>query len=74
MRVDENHSIHIGLPESFGEEVEVLILPLKKGDKQEPVVDNIVSPETMAIIRLTEETGFVLDVIGSTAEDCWNDL
>jgi hypothetical protein len=74
MKVDENHSLHIQLPEGFANEVEVLILPLEQKDKNESVIDNMISAESMAIMRLTEETSFVKDVIGSEEEDCWNDL
>ncbi len=74
VRADEKHFLHIELPEGFADEVEVLILPLKRMGKQEQTVDNIISSESMDVMRLTDETGFVREVINSTEEDCWNDL
>jgi hypothetical protein len=35
---------------------------------------NIIPPESLAIMKLTDETGFVQDVINSKEEDCWNGL
>jgi len=36
--------------------------------------NNTIPPESLAIMKLTDETAFVQDVINSKEEDCWNDL
>ncbi len=66
---DKNHFLHIQLPKYFSNEVEVLILPLKPKVKQTDI-----PPKSMAMMKITDETAFVQDVINSKEEDCWNDL
>ena len=36
--------------------------------------ENTIHPESMAMMKITDETAFVRDVINSKEEDCWNDL
>ncbi len=36
--------------------------------------NNIIPSESLAIMKLTDETAFVQDIINSKEEDCWNDL
>ncbi len=69
VKADKNHFLHIQLPKHFSDEVEVLILPLKPKYKQTEI-----PPESMAMMKITDETAFVQDVINSKEEDCWNDL
>jgi len=69
VKADKNHFLHIQLPKNFPDEVEVLILPLKPKSKPTQI-----PPESMAMMKITDETAFVQDVINSKEEDCWNDL
>lgn len=36
--------------------------------------ENRIPPESMAMMKIIDETAFVQDVINSKEEDCWNDL
>jgi hypothetical protein len=36
--------------------------------------ENTIPPESLAMMKVTDETAFVQDVINSEEEDCWNDL
>lgn len=70
VRPDTKHQIHIDVPEDFGNEVEVIVRSLHN----KPESLNDISPESLAVMRLTDESGFVRNVINSVEEDCWNDL
>lgn len=54
----------IDIPASFGDEVEVIILPVKKKDAN----------FSHQIIKHQEETGFAKEVLGNEKEDVWNDV
>ncbi|MCK5522184.1 MAG: hypothetical protein KAI83_03530 [Thiomargarita sp.] len=52
-------------------QVVVLFMDEALSNSQE---ENIIPPESMAMMKITDETAFVQDVINSKEEDCWNDL
>lgn len=57
------------IPESYGEEVEVIILP---GNTQEG--SEISRNKSVEMMRLQEKGGFVQTVLGDEAEDVWNEI
>jgi hypothetical protein len=65
LKVDEDHMLHIELPEDFSDEVEVIIMPLSP---------QRVPQESKAMMRLQEESAFAQEVLGSSDEDVWNEL
>ncbi len=67
IKVDSNHTIHVTLPMEMGDDVEVIIVPLGKGDVSIP-------QESLAMAILMDETGFAKHVLNSPEEDCWNEL
>ena len=52
------------LPELGGADVEVFIL----------LRSAVIAPETLAAMRLQEQSGFARQVLGDLAEDIWNDI
>ena len=52
-------------------QVVVLFMDEALSNSQE---ENTIHPESMAMMKITDETAFVRDVINSKEEDCWNDL
>jgi len=50
------------LPRNFGDEVEVIILPVKDRGLN----------FSYQLMKLQEETGFAKEVLGSEKEDVWN--
>jgi hypothetical protein len=64
---DTQGQIHITVPEDFGPEVEVVVLP--SGSRPTGI-----TPENPAFPQPAETSGFVRDVIASAEEDCWNEL
>ncbi len=62
--LDEAGRIEFNLPEFSGQEVQIIISPIK----QEPVVDAIQQAD------LLSHSGFAKTVLGDSAEDVWNDL
>jgi hypothetical protein len=65
LKADANRMIQIEVPEYFGESVDILIFPSGA---------NPVSMESLARMKLFEETSFARDVLNSQEEECWNDL
>lgn len=59
----ENGKVTIDIPESFGKEVEVIILP---------VIEEKNGNFSYYLMKHQEETGFVNKVLGSEREDVWN--
>lgn len=69
---------HIKLTEPFEpvkieEPTQIVVLFLNE-ILSKPQTDNTIPEESMAMMRLTDETAFVQDVINSKEEDCWNEL
>ena len=64
--VGANKRLEIDVPEEFGNEVEIIILP--HDSHYETGVDSL---EVMAI---QEKSGFVESILSDEAEDVWNDL
>ena len=54
------------VPEEFGDNVEILVLPT-------PKVDNPQGDST-PLMKLQEQSGFVRDVLADSQEDVWNEL
>lgn len=54
----------IDIPDSFGEEVEVIILPLRERE----------TSFSYQMMKYQEETGFAKKVLGDEKEDVWNDI
>jgi len=52
------------LPEFGGADVEVIVLPRGAA----------IAPETLAAMRLQEQSGFARRVLADPAEDVWNDV
>jgi len=66
VKADASYTIHITLPPEMGDEVEVLVFAsASKG---------AMSPESLAMAHLMDETGFARQVLASPEEDCWNEL
>jgi len=60
----EGGKVMIDIPDSFGEEVEVIILPLRERD----------AGFSYQMMKHQEETGFAKIVLGNEKEDVWNDV
>lgn len=67
LKADANRTIQLTLPPELGDEVEVLILSVSDASSS-------LSPEKLALARMTDETGFVQAVLASEEEECWNEL
>jgi hypothetical protein len=61
----ENRKVTIDIPEYFGEEVEVIILPVTEEKNRN---------FSYLMMKYQEETGFVKEVLGSEKEDVWNEV
>ena len=60
----ENGIITLRIPEIFGENVEVVVLPLK----------NEIDKHSLVLMKAQEETGFVKEVLSQESEEIWNDV
>ena len=67
LKADANHTIQLAFPPELGDEVEVLVLPVSDTTSSHP-------PESLVLARVTDETGFVQQVLASEDEECWNEL
>ena len=56
----------IFVPEEFGDQVEIIVLPLKK--------ENKFSIESEGILKFQEKTGFTAHILADEKEDVWNEL
>lgn len=56
----------VRIPEEFGEQVEVIILPAAS--------KSTLSAESQTLLRVQEQTGFVANVLADEQEDVWNEL
>lgn len=65
VKADANRIIEIEIPSHFGDIVDILIFP--SGTDQ-------TATESLAGIKLFEETTFARGVLNSQEEECWNDL
>ncbi len=65
--VDESGYIHIQLKKLAGVKVRLIIEDIDNSPNQTPA-------ESLALAKMQEQTGFAKHVLGSTAEDVWNDL
>jgi hypothetical protein len=65
LKADANRMIQIEIPAHLGEEVDVLVFP--SGTVQG-------GTESLATMKLFEETALARDVLNSQEEECWNDL
>ena len=60
----EAGKVLIDIPDSFGEEVEVIILPVRERD----------TSFSYLMMKHQEETGFAKKVLGNEKEDVWNGI
>ena len=65
LKADANRMIQIEIPEHFGDLVDLLIFPSGTSPA---------ASESLAGMKLPEETAFARDVLNSQEEECWNDL
>lgn len=65
LKADANRIIQIEIPEYFGDLVDILIFPSGTAPA---------TTESLAQMKLFEETAFARDVLNSHEEECWNDL
>lgn len=56
----------VSVPETFGEDVEILVLPVNKTQDTQS--------ESEQLMKLQEQTGFVKTILTDHHEDVWNDL
>lgn len=63
-RVAPDGALTLYLPEFGGAYVEVIVLPRGAA----------IVPETLAAMRLQEQSGFARRVLADPAEDVWNDV
>lgn len=61
----EKGKVMIDIPESFGKEVEVIILPVKK-ERERDI--------SYYLMKYQEETGFVNKVLGDEREEVWSEV
>ncbi len=54
------------VPEEFGENVEILVLPIDKTAK--------IESDSKQLMNLQEQSGFAKTVLADNQEDVWNDL
>jgi hypothetical protein len=64
--VERKSITSIFIPEEFGDQVEIIVLPIKKTQKM--------SDASRAMLELQEKTGFATQVLQDASEDVWNDL
>jgi len=67
--VDERGYIHLQLEKPAGVKVRIIIEDLDTRPNQAAT-----PAESIALARMQEQTGFAKNVLGSAAEDVWNDL
>ena len=60
----ENGIITLRIPEIFGENVEVVVLPLK----------NEIDKHSLVLMKAQKGTGFVKEVLSQESEEIWNDV
>ena len=65
LKAGANRMIEIEIPEHLGDMVDILIFPSGTSPA---------STESLAAMKLFEETAFARDVLHSQEEECWNDL
>ena len=63
-RVAPDGALTLYLPEFCGADVEIIVLP--RGAT--------IAPETLAAMRVQEQSGFARQALADPAEDVWNDL
>ncbi len=64
--VSNNHDLHLTLPDNMrGKKVEVFVMPLTQLN---------LADESRQLMKLQENSGYYTQVIGSEAEDCWNNV
>jgi len=64
--LDDQGYLHLHLDQPPGTQVRVIIEAVETSDQPEA--------ESLALARLQSQTGFALKVLGSPAEDAWNDF
>jgi hypothetical protein len=64
--VERKSITSVFIPEEFGDQVEIIVLPIKKPKK--------LSDASRAMLEMQEKTGFATQVLEDTSEDVWNEL
>ena len=67
LQTDSSHTIHLVIPKELGSEVDVIVFS-RGAEKKE------MSPDSLAMASLMDETGFAKNILNSAVEECWNDL
>ena len=67
--VDERGFIHLQIEKPAGVKVRIIIEDIDSDPYQVTT-----PPESLVLARMQEKSGFIKNVIGSPAEDVWNDL
>jgi hypothetical protein len=67
--VDDKGYIHLQLEKPAGVKVRIIIEDIDMDPDQ-----TATPAESMALAKMQEQTGFAKHVLGSAAEDVWNDL
>lgn len=64
--VERKSITSVFIPEEFGDQVEIIVMPIKKTQKM--------SDASRAMLELQEKTGFATQVLQDASEDVWNEL
>ncbi|MDY0223574.1 MAG: hypothetical protein RBR67_20810 [Desulfobacterium sp.] len=64
--VEKKSITSVFIPEEFGDQVEIIVLPIKKIQKM--------SDASRAMLEMQEKIGFTTQVLQDASEDVWNEL
>ena len=64
--VERKSITSVFIPEEFGDQVEIIVLPIKKTQKM--------SDASRAMLEMQEKIGFTTQVLQDASEDVWNEL
>ena len=64
--VERKSITSVFIPEEFGDQVEIIVLPIKKIQKM--------SDASRAMLEMQEKIGFTTQVLQDASEDVWNEL
>ncbi len=65
--VDREQLPNLSIPFSYGQKVEIIILPLAEQEAD-------LQQESQTLMNLQEQTGFAKEVLAADTEDVWNDV
>lgn len=64
--VERKSITSVFIPEEFGDQMEIIVLPIKKIQKM--------SDASRAMLEMQEKIGFTTQVLQDASEDVWNEL